>query len=41
MPLNEVCTVKGIRVNGEVREYAECGENIDLGLVGLELQQIT
>eukprot|EP01116_Phalansterium_solitarium_P013061 TRINITY_DN2995_c0_g1_i1.p1 TRINITY_DN2995_c0_g1~~TRINITY_DN2995_c0_g1_i1.p1 ORF type:complete len:689 (-),score=178.55 TRINITY_DN2995_c0_g1_i1:12-2078(-) len=36
-PLNELCTVKGIRVHGNVVEFASAGENVDLSVADLGL----
>jgi len=41
MPLNEICVVKGIRVHGETTEFATAGENVDIGLTGLEIQTLS
>jgi hypothetical protein len=41
MPNNEVCTVKGLRIHGDATEYAIAGDNVDIGLTGIELNVVT
>lgn len=40
MPLNEVCSVKAIRSHGNNVEHASAGENVDVGLVGIEMSHL-
>jgi elongation factor 1 alpha-like protein len=36
MPLNEICSVKGIRLHFEQSEFAAAGDNAEIGLTGIE-----
>eukprot|EP01089_Gocevia_fonbrunei_P015809 TRINITY_DN4735_c0_g1_i1.p1 TRINITY_DN4735_c0_g1~~TRINITY_DN4735_c0_g1_i1.p1 ORF type:complete len:333 (-),score=37.10 TRINITY_DN4735_c0_g1_i1:60-1058(-) len=37
MPLNEICTVKGILTHQKTTKYAVAGDNVDIGTVGQEI----
>jgi len=40
IPLYEVCTVKAIKLHNESVDYAIAGDNIDVGITGIEIQNI-
>ncbi len=41
MPHNDICTVKAIRLHGSnAVDYACAGDNIDLGLLGVDVTQV-
>jgi len=41
IPLFETCSVKGIRLHNESVDYAIAGDNVDIGINGIEIQNIS